>query len=400
MAGRDQMGVMRFLSFISDEADARYAADVLIGDVALRLKGRPDVVFVFFTAHHLAKAQEIATRLQEQLEPQVLIGASAEGVIGFDREIEEGPGLAVLAGQMPDVDLHAFHISEMEWPRMLQDEEAMRERCGREEMKAVIAMGDPFTTPLRQMIEQFEHLWPRLPIVGGMASAARTPGGNALLLNDQIVTEGLVGLTISGPVEVETIVSQGCRPIGRPWIITRAKEHVIEQLGGKRAIEALRETVQSIPEAEQRLLQNGLFIGRVINEYQEGFGRGDFLVRNVRGVDQEQGSISVTDFVRPGQTVQFQVRDARTATEDLTEMLASQARQNAAGGLLFSCNGRGSRMFEEPCHDISRAREAMPQTPIAGLFAAGEIGPVGKRNFVHGHTASFALFRPQKKRTE
>jgi len=195
---------------------------------------------------------------------------------------------------------------------------------------------------------------------------------------------------------MDTCVSQGCRPVGRPMVIPRSKENVIEQLGGKAAMEALRDTVNELPEAERQKLANGLFLGRAVSEYREKFGRGDFLVRNVMGVDQEQGSIAVNDYVRTGQTVQFHVRDAATAGEDLSMLLCAERDKSvrAAGGLLFSCNGRGSRMFKQPCHDIGAARKAMPTTPVAGFFAAGEFGPVGGKNFIHGHTASFALFRP------
>jgi small ligand-binding sensory domain FIST len=227
-----------------------------------------------------------------------------------------------------------------------------------------------------------------------MASSGRRPGQNVLLRNDQTFSEGFVGLSLGGPVAVETIVSQGCRPIGKPLVITRSRENVIEQLGGKPAMEALRDVVQSMPEPERDLLQNGLFMGRAISEYREQFGRGDFLVRNVIGADEESGSIALADYVKTGQTVQFHLRDAQTADEDLAMMLEAHKGSTApAGGLLFSCNGRGTNMFDQPCHDIRAARKSLPETPIAGFFAAGELGPVGGKNFVHGHTASLLLLR-------
>jgi len=240
------------------------------------------------------------------------------------------------------------------------------------------------------------HL-PGVPLIGGMASSARQPGENLLVRNDQVLSDGFVGLSLSGPVEIETVVSQGCRPIGTTLVITKARDNVIEQLGGRPALSALRETIESLSEADKSLLGNGLLIGRAISEYRESFNRGDFLVRNLMGVDQSSGAIAVTDYVRVGQTVQFHVRDAATASEDLSLLLGPQQSESArpaAGALLFSCNGRGSRMFDTPCHDISAARAAMPQTPVAGFFAAGELGPVGGKNFIHGHTASLALIRP------
>jgi small ligand-binding sensory domain FIST len=247
------------------------------------------------------------------------------------------------------------------------------------------------------LLAAFDRAAPGAPLVGGMASASRTPGGNVLVRNDSVLVDGFVGMSLSGPLEVETVVSQGCRPIGRPFVVTRSHDNVIDQLGGKPALEMLRETVDALDESDRQKLGNGLFVGRAISEYRERFGRGDFLVRNVMGVDQESGALAVTDFVKTGQTVQFHVRDAGTATEDLTLLLDGQAGAGtpAAGGLLFSCNGRGTRMFDQPCHDVGVSRKAMPQTPVAGFFAAGELGPVGGKNFIHGHTASFALFRPK-----
>jgi small ligand-binding sensory domain FIST len=207
-----------------------------------------------------------------------------------------------------------------------------------------------------------------------------------------------VGLSLSGPIDVQTVVSQGCRPVGRPVLVTKARDNVIDQLGGRPAMQVLREIVDAMSATDQKLLRNGLFIGQAISEYRESFGRGDFLVRNVIGVEDASGSIEMADYIRPGRTVQFHLRDAETADEDLSMMLDAQRTEPtaAAGALLFSCNGRGTRMFDEPGHDVGAARKAMPTTPVGGFFAAGELGPVGGRNFIHGHTASFALLRARR----
>jgi small ligand-binding sensory domain FIST len=176
-------------------------------------------------------------------------------------------------------------------------------------------------------------------------------------------------------------------------VITKAHDDVIEQLGGRPAVQMLHEAVSSLSESDQRLLQNGLFVGQAISEYREQFGRGDFVIRNLTRLDEQSGVIAVADRARVGQTVQFHLRDAETAHEDLEAMLAGQGDPVAAGALLFSCNGRGTRLFAQPGHDLRSARAAMPQTPVAGFFAAGELGPVGGKNFMHGHTASLAIFR-------
>jgi small ligand-binding sensory domain FIST len=296
------------------------------------------------------------------------------------------------------VRLHPFHIGADDWRPMLRDPEKFIERSGHgPETRAFIGFGDPFTTPMNQFLQLLDSSTPASPLIGGMASSARKPGENALIRNDQVITDGFVGVSMSGGVEIETVVSQGCRPIGRTLVITKARENVIEQLGGRPALAVVKELIDGLKPEDKELLSHGLLLGRVLTEYQEKFGRGDFLVRNVMGVDQENGAIAITDLVRAGQTVQFHVRDAATATEDLNHMLEPQHSREpmAAGGLLFSCNGRGTHMFSQSCHDIGAARSAMPKTPIAGFFAAGEIGPVSGKNFIHGHTASFALFRPK-----
>jgi small ligand-binding sensory domain FIST len=257
-------------------------------------------------------------------------------------------------------------------------------------------MGDPFTSPIDPLMASLDQYFPGVPLIGGMASAARQPGQNVLFRNDQLFEQGMVGISLSGPIQVETIVSQGCRPIGNAMIVTRSRENVIEQLGGKPALRALQEAFEEMSGKDRELLENGLLIGRAISEYREKFGRGDFLVRGVIGIDEQSGSISIADYVKTGQTVQFHVRDAASADEDLRLMLQRRQIASPTGGLLFSCNGRGTRLFDQPCHDVGVARELMTETPIAGFFAAGELGPIGKRNFIHGHTASMALFSAKR----
>jgi small ligand-binding sensory domain FIST len=280
---------------------------------------------------------------------------------------------------------------------MLAEPAALIERMGHgPQTRAVIGLGDPFTTPVLELMEQMDQKMCGSPLIGGMASGAPSPGSNVLLRNDQIFSDGLVGVSLSGNVAVQTVLSQGCRPIGRTLVITKAKNDVIEQLGGKPAMAALSEIVSDLAERDRRQIQaGGLLLGRAISEYRDQFGRGDFLIRGLAGADQRSGAIRVGDVVRVGQTVQFHVHDAAAAHDDLQSMLdASRIGPAPAAALLFSCNGRGTRLFEQAGHDIGLAATAMPATAIAGFFAAGELGPVGGKNFIHGHTASFALLRP------
>jgi small ligand-binding sensory domain FIST len=388
----------KFFSAISERESSTDALAEVVGAAREAMGGKIDIVFVFFTAHFSDSAPAMAETLWLELDAQSLVGCSAEGVIGGDREIERTPGLALLVGRAPGVRVHPFQISgQKAWREVLTDGDALRSRFGvTAESRAIIGFGDPFTTPVTQLLPALDAAAPGVPLVGGMASSAHQPGENVLLRNDQTYQQGLVGVTLSGDIDVETIVSQGCRPIGRPMIITKSHDNIVEQLSGRPALQVLQEMVTEMGEAEREHLAGGLFLGRAISEFKERFGRGDFLVRNVMGMDEESGALAVGEMIKTGQTVQFHLRDAGTADEDLSLLLEMQKLdEGPAGGLLFSCNGRGTRMFEQPSHDIKAAQRAMPRTPVAGFFAAGELGPIGEHNFIHGHTASFALFRPR-----
>jgi small ligand-binding sensory domain FIST len=258
-----------------------------------------------------------------------------------------------------------------------------------------LLLGEPFSFPADWLLERLNEDQPQIPVIGGMASGAHGPGGNRLLINENVLDQGAVAALVHGPVRIETVVSQGCRPVGRTFVVTKAEQNVIFELSGQPALAQLQAVFDDLSPDEQRLVQKGLHVGRVINEYQDAFKRGDFLVRNCIGADRNTGAMAIGDYVRPGQTVQFHVRDARTADEDLRELLraAQEKRKSAAtGALLFTCNGRGTRMFDVANHDAGVLSELLGELPLAGFFAQGEIGPIGGKNFLHGFTASAALF--------
>jgi small ligand-binding sensory domain FIST len=210
------------------------------------------------------------------------------------------------------------------------------------------------------------------------------------VLGDDVVTSGAVGVALSG-VDVRPCVSQGARPIGPEMVVTAAEGGTIEELASKPALERVREAIGALDPAERALAARGLLLGIVIDENQPDYERGDFLIRGLLGADEESGSLRIGERVRVGQTVRLQVRDGDSADEDLHEALAGLPR-DAAGALLFTCNGRGSHMFTTPDHDARALDEALGGAPVAGFFCAGEIGPVGSRNFVHGFTATVAVF--------
>ncbi|MDX2116510.1 MAG: FIST N-terminal domain-containing protein, partial [Planctomycetota bacterium] len=375
-------------------------------------RGAVDLALVFVSGDHAAHLPEAAAAVRSALEPGTLMGLTAEGVLAGETEIERAPAVAIFLASLPGTSVHPFLYRDL--PHVKDgDEDALRETArvigARRDLRATLFFADPFSVPasaavatmgdVRKVVEGLR----RAPVLGGMASGSAKPGGNTLVLNDQIMRAGGIGLAIRGDIEIDALVSQGCRPIGKPVVITGAQRNIIKTLGGQKALDALRDIISELDPADRELLPNGVMMGRVIDEYKPRFGRGDFLIRGVLGVDNTSGAIAVADLVRPGQTVQFHLRDARTATEDLELLLAAQQLQHpAAGALVFTCNGRGSRLFGEPGHDAGRiarslAHENGKPLPIAGFFAAGEIGPVGDDSFLHGHTASAALFRQRRR---
>jgi small ligand-binding sensory domain FIST len=364
----------------SDAAIAEIAAKLaagLAGDTG-------DLTFVFASADHADSLGRLARTLQDRGLGRVILGCTCESIVGEGREIEGSPALACWSAHLPGVDLAPFAV---------EGEEGWPEAAGEGAASAVILLGDPFSFPTDDWLRRVEAERPGVPVSGGMASGGMAPGENRLVLATDVRREGAVGVALRGGISIRSVVSQGCRPIGRPLIVTRADRNIVRELGRRPALEVLQEIFQELTDDDRERAQEGLHLGRVINEYQEAFRRGDFLVRNVLGVDQE-GGIAVGELVRVGQTVQFHIRDASTADEDLRRLIdeAALAGPAPAGALLFTCNGRGSRLFSGPNHDVGVLRERLGPIPTAGFFAMGEIGPVGGRNFVHGFTASVVLF--------
>jgi small ligand-binding sensory domain FIST len=259
---------------------------------------------------------------------------------------------------------------------------------------ALLLLADPYSFPPEEFLAVLAESHPGLPVIGGMASGARGYGGSRLALDGSLVVDGAVGALLGPGAGVDTLVSQGCRPIGSPFVVTEGDGQFIRQLAGKPALARLDEVAASLsPDDISLINRSGLHLGRVINEHQATFERGDFLVRTVMGGDRETGAIAVNDELQVGTTVQFHVRDADSADEDLRDLVGQRAAIGRAdGALLFTCNGRGQHLFGTPHHDAGVLADLLGPVPTAGMFSAGELGPVGGRNFVHGFTASVALF--------
>jgi small ligand-binding sensory domain FIST len=388
---------MPFAAALSTAAEAAQALEDVCSQASVSLGGPPVLAVAFFSPHHLRAAADLAGSLRQRLAPRCLLGCVAESVIGNGREIEEGPALSLWLGRWTrPVEAESFHLtlertadgpSLLGWPDALTGADPAR--------AAVLLLGDPYTFPTDLFLNEINELSPGLRVLGGMASGVRGAGNCRLLHTSGVADQGAVGVVLQGDIGLRSIVSQGCRPVGRPLVITRAEDNVIYELGGRPALDQLKELWLTLTAEEQGLFQQGLHVGRVISEYRGEFQRGDFLVRNVLSIDRASGALAITDRVRVGQTVQFHVRDAATADEDLQALLQLDLHahdKRPAAALVFSCNGRGTRLFPEPDHDARTVRTEAGPIPLAGFFAQGELGPVGGQNFIHGFTASVALF--------
>ena len=358
-----------------------------------------DLAVVFASGHHLGMAKWLLSEVHERLEPRALIGCGAGGTVAGGQELEETPGVVVWSASLPGAELETMHITaerDGEGFRLLGFPESLSDVTPADEAatdESLIALCDPFSFPAEELLAAVERSRPHMPVLGGLASASFAAG--AVLLQDgQVHADGAVGVRLRG-VEVLPCVSQGAGPVGPEMTITRAEANVIGQLAGKPAMERLGEVIAALPEDERELASAGVLVGLVIDENRPEYERGDFLVRPIIGADRESGAIAIGESVRVGQTVRLQVRDAASADEDLREALRAQAQalgaDGAAGALLFTCNGRGSHMFEVPDHDAAAIEDSLG-APTAGFFCAGEIGPVGGRNFLHGFTATMAVF--------
>ncbi|HUK94115.1 MAG TPA: FIST N-terminal domain-containing protein [Gaiellaceae bacterium] len=349
-----------------------------------------DLAFLFLSAEHHEDAEEALAAASEQLDAASLIGCVAEGVVGRDRELEHGPGAVVWAATLPGSLIETFHAVAFGTDEGV----AVGGLPPLDDADLVTLLVDPFTFPASGFLTELTESEGDIPVVGGLAAGPGGPDAQALFLDDQVLTDGAVGVVLRG-VRVSTVVSQGCAPVGADSVITSAEENVVYELAGKPALERLHGELRSMqPEQQQLAAQGGLLAGLVIDENRSEYGRGDYLMRGLLDVDEESGALTIGEAVRVGQTLRFHVRDARSADDDLREALAQVMADGdrAAGALLFTCNGRGTNMFSEPDHDAQTVADAIHGEALAGFFCAGEIGPVGGRPFLHGFTATLAVF--------
>lgn len=394
-----QIASMKFTAALSVKQHWPEITADLAGQVRAEFgAAKTDLALLFAHPNFIAELGEDVRALRQAIGARHLVGCTGAGIIGVEHEIENRPAVSVLVAQLPDVELTTFHITAAELEESNSPEYwHFQLEVDPDTKPNFVVLMDPFTLqPVTRLIDELAEAYRDAPIVGGLASGAREPGENRLFIDDDVFDEGAVGVALTGQVRLQTIVSQGCRPVGEPLVITRAEQNIIFELGGQRATDVLDDLLPKLTARDQQLARNALFLGRVIDEYKEDFTRGDFLIRQLIGGDRGSGALAVGDWIRTGQTVQFQVRDGKTADEDLTALLeqyrGASKKQSPRGAVLFSCLGRGEGMYGAPNHDITALHQHLGPVPTAGFFCNGEIGPVGERPFVHGFTSVIGLF--------
>lgn len=389
---------MPFAAAVSEERDLNAAIRNTARVVVDALGQSPHLTLAFVSHHHAAGFATLAAEIRDRVGGGLVLGCTGETVIGGEREYEETPALSLWSGILDGADLLPFQLEFADTPDGfmcggLPDELG----TNASDTRAVLLLGEPYTSVPQSVLDQVDNELPEVPVIGGMASGGNF-GENRLFMNDLEITQGAVGVAIRGGPQIRTVVSQGCRPIGAPFIVTKAERNVVYELGGLSPMERLQELYHQLPARDQRLVEGGVHIGIALNEYQDSFRRGDFLILNVVGVDKKSGALKANSPIRVGQTVQFQIRDGETADSDLRRLLerhTAESPAKPAAGLLFSCNGRGTRMFDGANHDAALIQDQLGPIPLAGIFAQGELGPVGGKNYIHGFTASLALFEDE-----
>jgi len=415
-------GGPRFGWGLSGHRDASMAAAQVAERAAAHLGGACDLAMVFIAGEHVASAESVAREVRERLAPGAMIGVSTQAVIGGSVELEGAPGVSVLAARLPGVRVREFSTGDLvPGPDQGASPSRLGERLGLgEDLRAMVLLADPFSLPLVKLLPELNGARAVVDgrgcgqIVGGLASGGRVAGDSRLIVGGQVLASGGVGVTLSGALRVDAVVSQGARAIGENLVVTKARGNAVMELGGRPALGVLEGLFEHLRDGDQTLVrEQGVLMGVVADEYKDRFGRADYLVRNVVGADRESGALAVADRVRVGQTVRFHVRDRRTAHEDLAMLMDAQGIHGPpAGVLLISCNQRGKSLFGGPSHDAeSVCRAFAPEVPgevrakggiamataasvpLAGFFAAGEIGPVGGWSALHGQSACAVVFR-------
>jgi small ligand-binding sensory domain FIST len=393
---------MKWCSAISEETDLVAAVRAASAELKAALRPEdPSLILVFVSEHHRAGYRDVPSLVGCEFGTSLVIGCSARSVIGGGREIEERPAVSLTAGVLPGVSLHPFHLDLDRLPEDDAPADLWRAHIGVPHALApqFLLLCDPFSFEGERLVRGLDRAYPASQKVGGVASGGQAPGDNALFVGTQVHRCGSVGVALSGNIQLDTIIAQGCRPIGTPMFVTRCRDNVLLELDGRPPLEVLQELYQSLCPEDRKRCRGSLFLGLEMKAAQDAYAQGDFLIRNLLGSDQESGALRVGALLRDSQVVQFHLRDARTSADDLERRLADYDERvlpgAARGALLFSCLGRGGQLYGRPNHDSDALRRHLGDIALGGFFCNGEIGPVQGQTFLHGYTSAFGIFRSE-----
>lgn len=410
---------MQWVSALSTRPSLEAALKEVVGQAQQSLQGPADLGLVFISSAFASEYSRLMPLLEEHLSVPILIGSGAGGVIGMNQdgeaqEVEGEPAIALTLAYLPGVKIRAFHISAEELPDMDSPPDTWAEllKVPPQDQPQFILLADPFSAQINDLLQGLDYAYSGSVKVGGLASGGAMARNTALFCNYKLYREGTVGVALSGNIILEAIVAQGCRPIGRPYRVAAGERNIVlkveEQTSlddatscglSQSPLEALQELIQTLSEEDRQLAQSSLFVGVVRDEFKVNLEQGDFLIRNLLGVDPKMGAIAIGDRVRPGQRIQFHLRDAHTSAEDLEMLLKRYQQQikgksaNVSAAVLFSCLGRGEGLYGEASFDSHLFSHYLNNIPLSGFFCNGEIGPVGNGTFLHGYTSVFGIFR-------
>lgn len=352
---------------------------------------------VFMSPRFFPQAKQVLDILRVHARIPLLAGCSSLSLVAGNEEIEDNAGVALALYALPGAELHGCYFNQSQ----VEDASGpaywrLETRIEPDHTNGWLVFVDPFHLDSESWLRTWNESYPASPVFGGLSSGVFADQTTQVYLNGDVYEEGGVAVSVGGDVTLTGVISQGCTPIGETWTLTKVEQNLIHQIGNRKAYDVLAETVNGLSPADQVKSRGNLFVGLVVNEYLDDFHRGDFLVRNLIGGDPNTGVLAVGALPRAGQTMQFQRRDAAAASEDMRELLQRAHRQlgdkPVYGGCLCCCNGRGKNLFGKTGHDAKLVQQELGEIGLAGFFCNGEIGPVGKKNFLHGYTASLALF--------
>ncbi len=380
-------------------------ADGLVEDACRKVRHElgdepPDLLLTFMSAKFHAEYHEIAAALQHELKPKAFIGCSAGGLIGGGDELEDENGLAVAAAILPGAKIKPFHLYDADLPDQDAAPSAWEKLIGvsGSDDPSFILLPDPYSFRIEALVHGLDYAYAQSPKIGGLASGSTAPGMSGLIVDGKVFSRGMVGVAISGNVILDTIVAQGCKPIGSPLTVTKCDHNILYELNAEPALLVLKDLLEGLSENDRLLARNSLFLGFAMSEFKTELKGGDFLIRNLIGIEPKSGALVIAEILHEGRTVQFHVRDAATSSDDLRLMLKGYVDNHSNGGqqrgaLMFSCLGRGTYLYGSPNHDSFGFKQYLGEIPLSGFFCNGEIGPVGGVTFIHGYTSSFGIFK-------